>query len=66
MKAQECRDQSIEELLLKEEEIRSEIFHLVNEIKLTKKTEKPHLYRALRKDIARIKTIIREKQLERL
>lgn len=65
MKAQECRDQSIEELMLKEEELRSEIFHHVNEMKLTKKSEKPHLYRELRKSIARVKTIIREKQLEK-
>ncbi len=63
MKAQDLRDQSIDELMLKEIEVKGELFELVNELKLNKKLEKPHLIPKLRRDIARIKTIINEKKV---
>jgi large subunit ribosomal protein L29 len=62
MNAQELRDQTIEELMVKEEEVKSELFALVNEFMLMKKLEKPHMIKKLRKDVARIKTIINEKK----
>lgn len=62
MKAQELRDQSVEELELKEKELNRDLFTLINELKLSKKIEKPHLVREKRKEIARIKTVLREKR----
>ncbi|CCB90383.1 50S ribosomal protein L29 [Waddlia chondrophila 2032/99] len=63
MKPQEMRDQSIEELVAKLEESKRELFELKNEMKRSKKLEKPHLLREKKKDIAKFNTIIREKQL---
>lgn len=62
MSTQELRDQSIEELVVKEQEIKGELFGLVNELKLMKKLEKPHLIKQLRREVARVKTIINEKK----
>jgi large subunit ribosomal protein L29 len=61
MKASEFRDQSVDELnaLLKEK--RKERFKLINQREKEKKMDKPHLPRAVRKDIARILTVLTEK-----
>lgn len=61
-KAQEFRDQSIEELGAKYDELRKELYEMVNIKQSTKKLDKPHLVRAIKKDIARVLTIIGEKQ----
>lgn len=63
MKAQELRDQSVEELIAKREETKRELFDLRNEQKRTRKVEKPHLLKDKKKDIAKINTILREKEL---
>lgn len=63
MKAQELRDLSIDELMAKQVEVKVELFELVNELKVSKKLEKPHLVPQLRRDIARIKTIINQKKM---
>ena len=63
MKTQEMRDQSIEELVAKREETKRELFEIRNEQKRTRKVEKPHLLREKKKDIAKINTILREKEL---
>lgn len=63
MKAQELRDQSKEELIAKREETKRELFELRNEQKRTRKVEKPHLLKDKKKDIAKINTILREKEL---
>lgn len=62
-KAKEYRDQSEEELVATYEDIRKELFQLKNEVKRTKKVDKPHLFRAKKKDMARLLTVINEKQL---
>jgi len=61
-KAKEFRDMSIEELEALLRDTRNELFHLVNEIKMSKKFEKPHRLYQKKKDIARLLTVITEKQ----
>lgn len=62
LKAKDLRDQSIEELEASYTEQCKELYELVNALKLTKKVEKPHLIHQKKKDIARLLTIINEKQ----
>lgn len=61
-KASEFRDQTVEELIASCEDARKALFQLVNQNKQTKKMDKPHLIRQKRKDIARLLTVITEKQ----
>lgn len=61
-KANEYRDMSIEELDALYIDIRKELFALVNEMKKAKKIEKPHLINEKKKDIARLLTVLTEKQ----
>lgn len=62
----EYRNQSIEELkVLHKEECRN-LFDLVNNVRATKKTEKPHLIPAKKKQIAQLLTILREKELSQV
>jgi len=60
MKAKELRDMSVEELREKEIELRQELFNLKFQ-KATGELSNTAALRNTRKDIARIKTIIREK-----
>ena len=62
-KAQDLRDQSSEELKARYQDLSKELFQLRNEFKVTRKSEKPHLLRAKKKDRARVMTILREKEL---
>lgn len=62
MKAKEMRDQTIDELEATYNDARKELFQLINEMQRTKKIEKPHLLRQKRKDIARLLTVLTEKQ----
>lgn len=62
-KAKELRDQSQEELKALCHDLSKELFQLRNETKVTRKSEKPHLVRAKKKDRARIMTILREKEM---
>ncbi len=61
-KAKNLRDQTSEEIEASYRDTCKELFHLKNEMKQQKKMEKPHLLRQKRKDIARILTVISEKQ----
>ncbi len=61
-KAKELRDLSLDELEANYTDTQKELFHLTNEIKQTKKMEKPHLPRQKRKEIARLLTVMTEKQ----
>jgi large subunit ribosomal protein L29 len=61
MKAKELKDLSPEELQAKEKEFREEEFKLRFR-HATGQLEKTDRLRKLRKDIARVKTIIREKE----
>lgn len=61
MKPKELRDLSVEELATREKEFREEEFKLRFK-KATGQLEKTARLTQVRKDIARVKTIIREKE----
>lgn len=61
-KAQEFRDQSLEELEANCRDTRKELFALINEMKQTKKVEKPHLVRHKKREIALMLTVMNEKK----
>lgn len=63
MRASELRELSTEELRAKEEELRRELFNLRFQL-ASQQIESPMGIRAVRKDIARVVTIIRERELE--
>ncbi len=60
-KAKDLRDQSQEELQAIYDESCKKLFGLVNEFKSQKKREKPHEIKHARKDIARLLTVLSEK-----
>lgn len=62
VKAKELRDQTVEELTLQYQDLSKELFLMRNEMKVTRKMEKPHLVRLKKKDRARVLTILREKE----
>ena len=62
LKAKEIRDQSVEEIQAMYQDLSKELYLLVNELKLSKKLEKPHLIKDKKKDIARVLTILNEKK----
>ncbi len=61
MKAKELIDCTEEELKQKYEDCCGEIFDLMNELKVNRKLEKPHLLAQKRKDRARVLTLLRQK-----
>jgi len=64
-KAEHFRNQSNEDLNSALVDHRKELFKLVNEAKLSRKSEKPHLLKTKKKEIARILTVMREKELQK-
>ena len=60
MKAQELRNKSVEELTKKLEELKKDLFMLRMQ-HATNQLDNPMQLAAVKKDIARVKTIIREK-----
>lgn len=62
-KAKEYRDQSVQELEATYEDTRKELFKLRNDVRRTKKVDKPHLFRQMKKNLARLLTVINEKRL---
>jgi large subunit ribosomal protein L29 len=63
MKAPEVRDMSVEELRGKELELRKELFNLRFQ-QATGEIENPLRIRTVRKDIARVLTVMNEKKTE--
>ena len=61
MKTQELRSLSKEELLQKEKSLKDELYKL-NMQRYGGRVEKPHMFSLIKKDIARIKTILNEKK----
>ena len=59
---EEMRSASAEELVLALKEKRQAIYTLVNQQKMDRKSSKPHECRLMRRDIARIHTILTEKK----
>ena len=62
MKVKELRDLTVEELLKKQNDLKKELFGLNYERKIGQ-VEKPSRFGMLRRDIARILTILKEKEL---
>lgn len=63
MKAQELRDQTVEDLRDKERDLSEQLFALRLQ-KVTGQLEKPARVRQVRKDLARVLTILHEKQAQ--
>jgi large subunit ribosomal protein L29 len=63
MKAEEIRDLSREELLVKEKDLKAELFNLRFRL-ATGQLDNPMTIKAVKKDMARVKTIIREKEMQ--
>lgn len=61
MKASEMREQTVEELLDKERDLAEQLFALRLQ-KVTGQLEKPSRVSAVRKDLARVMTVLREKR----
>jgi len=61
MKASQMRDQTIEELQDRERELSEQLFALRLQ-KVTGQLEKPARVRQVRKDLARVLTLLRERQ----
>jgi len=61
MKAQELRSLSQEELLQKEKALLEEL-SAINMQRFSGRVEKPHKFKLIRKDIARIRTILNNRK----
>lgn len=61
MKTQELRNLSKEELVQKEKTLKEELFKL-NMQRYGGRVDKPHMFSLIKKDIARIQTILNEKK----
>ena len=64
MKAKELRDLTYEELVKKESDLREELFNLRFRL-ATGQLDNPMTIKAVRKDMARVKTVIRQKDMEK-
>lgn len=62
MKSRELRDQTEEELRMKERDLYDQLFKLRFQA-ATAQLEKPAMIRNVRRDLARVKTILRQKEL---
>lgn len=63
MKAAEIRELSVEELELKIKELKEELFQLRFQLAINQ-LDNPMRLKAVKKDIARIKTVLRQRELE--
>ena len=63
MKASELRDQTLEDLQDKERDLAEQLFALRLQ-KVTGQLEKPHRVQQVRKDLARVLTVLREKSAQ--
>ena len=61
LKAKELINLSVEELQVRYEDVCKDIFNITNELRVSRKLEKPHELRDKKKDRARIKTVLRQK-----
>ena len=62
LKAKELMSKTIDELEASNIDLCKEIFQLNNELRASRKLEKPHLLREKKKDRARILTVLRQKK----
>jgi large subunit ribosomal protein L29 len=64
MKGKELRDLTYEELVKKENDLQAELFNLRFRL-ATGQLDNPMTIKAVKKDMARVKTVIREKDMEK-
>jgi len=64
LKTQDLRNMTVDELNLKLEALRKEIFNLTYDAKMGN-LDKPHRLKDVRRDVARCNTILREKEIEK-
>jgi len=62
MKKEDFKSLSQDELIAKEKTLKEELFKLCNQ-RYTGRVEKPHMFSSIKKDIARIETLLRQKDL---
>jgi large subunit ribosomal protein L29 len=60
-RVQEFKDQSVEELKARAQDLSREIYDLNNELRISRKLEKPHLLREKKRDKARVLTVLNQK-----
>lgn len=65
MKVKEIRDLTTEELNQKEKELKKELFNLRFQL-ATGQLDNPKTISSIKKDIARVKTIVRERELSQV
>lgn len=63
MRAKELAELSTEELLQRLRELKARLFRL-RMAKATGKLEQPHLFRETRREVARVKTILRKRGMK--
>jgi len=61
IKSNELRNLTVDEIKQKEEALKKELYTLRSDAQIGR-IEKPHKFKAIKKDIARCETIIREKR----
>jgi len=64
MKIQELRSLSVDELIAKEKTLKEELFKL-NMQRYAGRVEKPHMFSLVKRDIARIRTILNATKKEK-
>ncbi len=64
MKAKELRDLTYDELVKKESDLQAELFNLRFRL-ATGQLDNPMMIKSVRKDMARVKTVIRQKDMEK-
>ncbi|MDD5595904.1 MAG: 50S ribosomal protein L29 [Candidatus Omnitrophica bacterium] len=60
-KLEELKNASVLELIAKEKKLKEELFKL-NEQRYTGRVDKPHMFSLIKRDIARIQTILSQKK----
>jgi large subunit ribosomal protein L29 len=60
IRANELRNMTVDEIVVKLEALKKELFNLRTEAKAGR-IEKPHMLRMVRKDVARCETVLKEK-----
>lgn len=63
LKTKDLRDMPSEELEAALQDCRKELFQMANDFRHSGKIDKPHLLRSKRRDIARLLTVLRQKQI---
>lgn len=61
MKIKELRDLSTDDIIQKKNDLKQQLYHLNYDRKVGR-VEKPHMFNLIKKDIARVETILNERK----